>query len=116
MFSLRHSAPPMRMKSSAASGNSDPKASGIVTFQMNGASALNPRNSPMDATTTANGLRWPIGRMMKRSTPIATTNATTAEIATAAHRPTPPSASHQARNALIIAISPWAKFRWPDPR
>ena len=54
--------------------------------------------------------------MMKRSMPMATTNAVTAATPTASHGDRPMSAYHQARKALIIAISPWAKFRWPEPR
>ena len=83
---------------------------------MKGASALRPRKRPIAATTTANGLLAPIGRMMKRSTPIEAKKAITADNPTAGHSGTPPSASHHARKQLNIAISPWAKFRCPEPR
>ncbi len=116
MLSMRHVAPPMRMKSSGSSGNSAGNASGTVTFQMNGGSALRPRNSPMVATTTAKGLRFEIGRMMSFSMSTPTTKAVAAATNTASQGDRPRSLYHQARKALIIAISPWAKFRWPLPR
>ncbi len=101
----------MRAKSVSFFGKSDSNASGTVTFQANGASALSPSNNPIAATPTANCDRSPIGLMINPSVMAPNPKAKIMLMPTATQIGTQLELSHQAMNAEIIAISPCAKFR-----
>ena len=85
--------------------------------------ALIPRNTAINATNTASGDRLESGRTIRSSAAAPIAKPKIMLMIAASHSGTFSSmsgivhvvASH-AMNADRVAISPWAKFRWPVPR